>query len=63
MTPSSIITTWKGIAKFLGVSEQTARRLHKECGLPVRLAGRAYADPKALLAWVRGGTIHIHLDS
>lgn len=58
------VTTWKGIAKFCGVSVDTVRRWEKAFGLPVhRLPsktglgpGLVTALPSELNAWLRAYT-------
>lgn len=53
--PQSELTSWKGIADYLGVNVRTAQRWELERGLPVRRfpgeRGRVSADPRELVAW------------
>lgn len=48
-----LLTGWKRIASFLGVSTRTARRYAKHCGMPVRNwpKGRPWAIPYELVRW------------
>lgn len=59
MTSSSpILTTWKEIAAYLSISQKTARRLWRECDLPVKSVGRlVFADRDQLREWVQDNII------
>ena len=48
-----LLTGWKRIASFLGVSVRTARRYAKRYSMPVRNwpGGRPWAIPDELLRW------------
>ncbi len=52
-----ILTGWKEIASFLGVSEKTARRWEKEFGLPINRPKKrtVTAIKSELIAWLKKG--------
>jgi len=51
MTADRILSGWKEIAAYLGISIKTARKLYKKSGLPVRVDGLAYSSTDSLRKW------------
>lgn len=53
--PEALLTTWKQIASYLGVTVRTAQKWEQERGLPVHRApggrGRVYARTRELDSW------------
>jgi hypothetical protein len=56
MTDHHVLSTWKEIACFLGVSVNTAIRYHQEEGMPVTRIGqkgcRVYATDNMIAKWL-----------
>lgn len=49
---NQVITGWKDIAGFLGVSPDLAQRFEKKAGLPVtRKLGKVMTTSRKLLTW------------
>ncbi len=50
-----LLRSWKGIAAYLGVSSETARKYETRCGMPVMRAGphrTAFAWTGTLDKWI-----------
>lgn len=50
-----LLVGWKEIAKFLSCSDKTARKFHKERGLPLHKvqSGGVYAIIEDVIGWLR----------
>lgn len=55
MNGSRILKGWKAIAAFLGVHEDTARKLSAHHGLPVaKIDGTVFSSRNVIEAWIIG---------